>query len=202
MVRPKLRRITGWALLVGSVGIFIDAWASWSIDASSPSWLVSIVTPGGGGNGSIGLIPAYLGTTIGLIGLFMVIYRLNGMVWAILAGAGVLAILVFWYSYPLRATVGGLGGLVLSVVVLTFPFWGRLASPFWAASSIMGIPELVTPGRHWGPVAGFTLLGAAIGVTGAFLLWGLGVSENAETPIWRGARLRKPSTLASTTHRP
>jgi hypothetical protein len=33
----------------------------------------------------------------------------------------------------------------------------------------MGIRQLVQPGVHWGPIAGFTLVGAAIGVTGAFI---------------------------------
>ena len=52
MVGTKLRTVTGWALLVGAGGIFIDSWAAWSLDANSPEWLVTVVAPAGIGNGS------------------------------------------------------------------------------------------------------------------------------------------------------
>lgn len=173
MTSPVLHRIAGWALVLGASGIFIDSWASWSLDAESPEWLVTLVAPSGLGNGSIGLIPAYLGATVGMIGFLIVLHRRVTIPVAVVAGVGVVGMFVFWYSYPARATVGGAGSILIGVAILALPSWGRLASPLWVASGVMGIPELVRPGVNWGPVASFTLLGAAIGVTGAFVLWGM-----------------------------
>lgn len=178
MVSRRLRSIAGWALLVGAFGVFFDAWASWSLDAHSPGWLVSIVAPTGLGNGSIGLIPAYIGATVGMIGFVVVLYRNMGTWTALLAGVGVFGMFSFWYSYPARATFGGVGCILIGMAILALPSWGRLASPIWVASGVMGIPELVKPGINWGPIASFTLLGAAMAVTGAFTIWGLKISEH------------------------
>ncbi|MGD2044234.1 MAG: hypothetical protein PVJ28_11330 [Acidimicrobiia bacterium] len=177
MVGRKLRLITGWALVIGAVGIFIDSWASWSLSSSSPEWLITVVAPAGLGDGSIGLIPAYIGATVGMIGFVIVTYRMVGLWVALLAGLGVIGMFTFWYSYPARATFGGVGSILIGVAILSLPNWGRLASPIWVASGIMGIPELVRPGINWGPIASFTLLGAAIGVTAAFVLRGLRDTE-------------------------
>lgn len=173
MTYPRLHRITGWALVLGASGILIDSWASWALDADSPAWLVMLVAPGGLGEGSIGLIPAYLGATVGMIGFLIVLRHRVTIPAAVVAGVGVVGMFAFWYSYPERATVGGVGSILIGVAILALPSWGRLASPLWVASGVMGIPELVRPGVHWGPVASFTLLGAAISVTGAFVLWGI-----------------------------
>ena len=90
---------------------------------------------------------------------------------AALFALGVAGVFTFWFSYPERATLGGLGSIVLGVAVLLLPGWGRAASPFWVATGVLGIPELVIPGVHWGPIAAFTLTGAAFAVTGAYALW-------------------------------
>ena len=174
MRRTRLQSITGWGLVIGAVGIFLDSWASWSINADSPDWLVTVVAPAGVGNGSIGLIPAYLGATVGMVGLVFFLHRTQAQWVSFLAGVGVVGMLTFWYSYPSRATFGGLGSVLIGVALLVLPMWWRTASLLWVASGVMGIPELAQPGRHWGPVASFTLLGAAIAVTGAFTLWGFG----------------------------
>lgn len=171
MTSPALRRVAGWALVLGASGIFIDSWASWTLDAESPGWLVTVVAPGGLGNGSIGLIPAYLGVTVGMVGFLIVLHHRVTIPVAVFAGAGVIGMFVFWYSYPARATFGGVGSILIGVAILALPSWGRLASPLWVASGVMGIPQLVQPGVEWGPVASFTLLGAAVGVTGAAVLW-------------------------------
>lgn len=173
MISRRLRLITGWALLAGSVGILFDSFSVWVLDLfDRPEWLVTIVTPTGVNNGSIGLVPAYLGVTVGMIGFVIVMYRSLGVWVALLSGIGVIGMFTFWYSYPARATFGGLGSILIGIAVLSLPNWGRLASPLWIASGVMGIPELVRPGINWGPIASFTLLGAAIGVTGAFVIWG------------------------------
>ena len=181
MTGRRLHLITGWALVAGAAGIFIDSWASWSLDSDSPGWLVTVVAPAGLGDGSIGLIPAYLGVTVGMIGFVIVFYRNAGMLMSLLVGAGVIGMFTFWYSYPARATFGGVGSILIGVAILSLANWGKLASPLWITSGIMGIPELVRPGINWGPIASFTLLGAAIGVTGAFILWGIDKgTEHAE----------------------
>lgn len=191
MTCPRLHRITGWALVLGSSGIFIDSWASWSLDAESPEWLVTLVAPGGLGNGSIGLIPAYLGVTVGMIGFLIVLRHRVTIPVAVVTGIGVVGMFAFWYSYPARATVGGVGSILIGVAILALPSWGRLASPLWVASGVMGIPELVRPGVHWGPVASFTLLGAAIGLTGASVLWSI-TSTNVSGPARNNTVLAAP----------
>jgi hypothetical protein len=191
MSSRRSRVITGWALLAGAAGIFIDSWASWTLDSDSPGWLVTIVAPGGLDSGSIGLIPAYLGATFGMIGLVIVLNRSVGIPVAVVSGLGVVGMLTFWYSYPARATFGGVGSILVGVAILALPNWGRLASPLWVASGIMGIPELVRPGSNWGPIASFTLLGAAVGVTGAFVLWGM--SRTAVTALSLSFRTSRPT---------
>ncbi|HSM15943.1 MAG TPA: hypothetical protein VK845_02955 [Gemmatimonadales bacterium] len=140
-----------------------------------------LVAPGGLGKGSIGLILAYLGGTVGMIGFLIVLRHRVTIPVAVVAGFGVAGMFAFWYSYPERATVGGVGSILIGVAILALPSWGRLASPLWVASGVMGIPELVRPGVNWGPVASFTLLGAAISVTGAFVLWSI-TSANVSGP--------------------
>jgi hypothetical protein len=183
MVSARLRLITASALLAGATGIFIDSWASWSLGPTSPEWLATVVAPAGLDNGSVGLIPAYIGVTVGILGLLLVVHRSTSPWVTLLTGLGVGGTFMFWYSYPARATFGGIGSIIIGVAVLTLPSWGRFASPLWVASGVMGIPELVRPGINWGPVASFTLLGAAMGVTGAFVLWGITTGPN--DPSWQ-----------------
>lgn len=100
MISPRLRRIAGWALVLGASGIFIDSWASWSLDAESPEWLVTMVAPGGLGNGSIGLIPAYLGATVGMIGFLIVLHHRVTIPVTVFAGVGVIGMFVFLVQLP------------------------------------------------------------------------------------------------------
>ena len=172
MSTDRLHAFTGCALLLAALGIVVDAWANEALDADSPRWLVTIVAPGGPGDGTIGLIPAYLGVVVGMIGLLVVLRRAAPVWTVVLAGIGVIGMFAFWGSYPDRATYGGLGSILIGVALLELPSWGRAVSPIWVASGVLGVPELVEPGISWGPVSSFTLLGAAIGVTGAFLVWG------------------------------
>jgi len=176
----KLQLVTGWALLIAATGILFDAWAS-RIHFST--LLASIITPAGADNGSIGLIPAYLGLTTGMSCFLFVVYKASGIWPGLLTGAGVVGIFIFWFGYPHYSTIGGLGSIVVGIAVLWLPGWARFASPLWVASGIMGITELVRPGISWGPVAGFTLAGAAVAVTGALVLWGLPTKKGAEESI-------------------
>jgi hypothetical protein len=164
----KLQVVTGWALLIAGMGIFFDSAAS---RITFPTLLAPIITPAGADNGSIGLIPAYLGLTIGMICFPFVVYKASGIWPGLVTGAGVVGMFIFWYGYPHYSTIGGLGSILIGIAVLWLPGWARFVSPLWVASGIMGITELVRPGVSWGPIAGFTLAGAAVALTGAFVLW-------------------------------
>lgn len=183
-VGRRLQLVTGRALLVAAAGMFIDAWAG---SATLSTWLASIITPGGADNGSIGLIPAYLGSMIGMTGLLLVVYETAGMWPGLLAGVGVVGMFVFWGSYPDHSTIGGLGTILVGIAILFLPGWARFATPLWVASGILGITELVRPGVSWGPISGFTLGGAAVAVTGAFVLWSLHTEDPVERSITTGA---------------
>lgn len=176
----KLQLFTGRALLVAATGIFIDFWAG---STTLPPWLDPIINPAGAGGGSIGLIPAYLGFTAGMACFVAVIHKGSGTWPGVLAGVGVVGMFIFWGSYPDHSTIGGLGSIVVGIAVLRLPGWARFASPLWVASGLMGVTELVRPGVNWGPISGFTLGGAAVAVTGAFVLWGLPKKEAAETTL-------------------
>lgn len=163
-VGRRLQLVTGWALLIAASGIFIDAWAGWALDT----------------DGSLGLIPAYLGFTAGMIGFVLVALKTSGWWPGLLTGVGVVGMFIFWGSYPDYSTIGGLGGILVGIAVLWLPGWARFASPLWVASGLMGITELVRPGVGWGPVSRFTLHGAAVAVIGAFVLWALPTKTAAE----------------------
>jgi hypothetical protein len=150
MIDRSLRLVTGWLLLVGAFGVGIDGWLS--------SW---------------GLAPAYLGTILGLACFVFVVGNAVGFWPAILTGLGVASTFVFWGTYPENAVFGGIGALLIGLAVLYLPGWGRWASPLWIASGTLGLPSLVREGVTWGPISAFTFFGAAIAVTGIFVLLGL-----------------------------
>ena len=83
IVGPVLRNITGWALLAAVAGTFFDALAC-----------------DGCPEGSIGLIPLYIGFPIGSVGLVLVFRKVAGWVPTILAALGLAGILFFMFSYP------------------------------------------------------------------------------------------------------
>lgn len=152
LVSPILRRITGWALLAASVGTFYDAYAS-----------------SGGAQGSIGLIPLYLGFTIGSIGLVMVIRKIAGGLPALLAAAGLVGFFIFMFSYP-NGAEGWIGLVLFGFAHLFLPLTGRPASVLWIAAGILGFPEFGQ--GSWGLISAFTVFGAACAASGAFVLWG------------------------------
>jgi hypothetical protein len=154
-------------MLIAAAGIFIDAWASWGLDT----------------DGSLGLVPAYLGVITGMIGFVFVVYKTSGVWPGLLTGVGVVGMFIFWGSYLDYSTIGGLGGILVGTAVLWLPGWARFVAPLWVVSGFMGITELVRPGINWGPIAGFTLFGAAVAVTGAFVLWGHSSKEAARQSV-------------------
>lgn len=179
-LRRKPQLFTGWALLVAATGIFIDFWAG---STTLPTWLDPIINPAGAGGGSIGLIPAYLGFMTGMVCFVVVVYKASGMWPGLLTGIGGVGMFIFWGSYPDYSTIGGLGSILVGIAVLSLPGWAKLASPLWVASGLMGITQLVRPGVNRGPIAGFTLGGASVAVTGAFVLWWLPTTEAAEPSL-------------------
>lgn len=162
MIGSKLQKVTGWALIVAAIGVF------W--DAIEVKWLGTSSLP----EGSWGLIPALLGILFGLVGLTLIAWRVGGLLPGLLAGLGTAATFFFHANYPSHATTGGLGALALGVSMLFMPGRGRLTSPLWVAAGVMHVSELVIPGRNWGPISAYTLLGASLLATGVFVLWGMG----------------------------
>jgi hypothetical protein len=152
IVSPRLQKITGWALLAASVGTFYDAYASSS-----------------GAQGSIGLIPLYLGFPIGSIGLVMVIRKIAGWLPALLAAAGLVGVFIFMGSYP-NGAEGWIGLVLIGFALLFLPLPGRLASVLWIAAGILGFPKFGQ--GSWGLISAFTVFGAACAASGAFVLWG------------------------------
>ncbi len=126
-----LERVSGTLLLVGSAGILIDDWLS--RNSSEGSW---------------GLVPAYLGTTLGLVLLVPVLRRLQGGPAAALAALGVASTFVFWFSYPDHAMYGGLGSLALGAVMPWLPGRGWICAVPWVASGTLGLPDLVREGAN------------------------------------------------------
>ena len=65
----------------------------------------------------------------------------------------------------------------------------RVVSPVWVAAGVLGItPELVLPGRSWGPVSGFTLTGVSLAVSGAYVIWGITTKGEDPEPVFRPAK--------------
>jgi hypothetical protein len=152
-VSPILRNITGWALLAAAAGTFFDAYAC---DGCS--------------DGSIGLIPLYIGFPIGSVGLVLVFRKASGWVPALLATLGLGGILFFMFTYP-NGAEGWIGAVLIGAAHLYFPLPGRLASVLWVAAGILGFPAFNT--ASWGVISAFTVFGAATAVSGAFVLLGL-----------------------------
>lgn len=146
-----LRLVTGAALVAAAVGILIDE-----------------ATCSGCPEGSIGLIPLYVGFPIGAIGFILFLYRAAGWLPSAIGGMGLAGILYFMFSYPNGAD-GWIGGVLIGIAHLFLPLGGRFPSVQWVAVGILGFPAF---GQHsWGVVSAFTLFGAATLTTGVFVLW-------------------------------
>lgn len=154
VVGVVLQRITGWALLAAAIGTFYDSYASW-----------------GTAEGSIGLIPLYIGFPIGAIGLIIVTRKVAGWVPAVLMAIGLAGILYFMFAYP-DGVNGWIGGILIGIAHLFFPLPGRFASVLWVVVGILGFPEFGA--RSWGIITPFTVFGLATAASGAFVLWGMG----------------------------
>ena len=158
MVGSKLQKLTGWALLVAAIGVL------W--DATEVHWLGTSSLP----EGSWGLISALLGMLVGLIGLTIIAWTVGGPLPGLLAGLGTAATFFFHANYPDYSSIGGFGALSLGASMLFMPGRGRFIFPLWITTGIMHMSELVPPGRNWGPISAYTLLGASLLATGAFVL--------------------------------
>jgi hypothetical protein len=77
--------------------------------------------------------------------------------------------------------------LIIGSVVLWLPGWGRISAVPWIASGTLGLPDLVWEGTSWGPISSFSMLGLALGLTGAYV---------ASRPA--PATLSRPTTPEST----
>lgn len=147
-----LRNVTGWALLAAAAGTFYDE-----------------AFCGGCSEGSIGLIPLYLGFPIGAIGLIWIFRRSEGWLPALIVGTGLAGILYFMFAYPSGAD-GWIGGVLIGVGHLFLPLPGRFSAVLWVATAVLGFPEFRA--ASWGVIDAFTMFGAATAYSGAFILVG------------------------------
>lgn len=100
----------------------------------------------------------------------MVIRRALGWVPALLAASGLVGILFFMFTYP-NGAEGWIGAILVGMACLFFPLTGRFIAVLWVATGLLGFPQF---GQHsWGVISAYTLLGAATGSSGAYVLWGL-----------------------------
>ena len=153
-VNRILRLVTGWALIAAAAGTIFDAYAC-----------------DGCPQGSIGLIPLYLGFPIGSVGLVIIFKKVAGWMSAALAAVGLAGILYFMFAYP-DGVNGWMGGIFLGIAHLFLPIAGRFASVLWVAVGILGFPFFGMP-RVLAPIPVFSLFGIATAATGLFVLLGL-----------------------------
>jgi hypothetical protein len=151
IVSPRLRKITGWALLAASAGTFFDAYAS-----------------SRGAQGSIGLIPLYLGFPIGSIGFVILIRQVAGWTPAILAAIGLAPFFYFMGAYP-NGAEGWIGLVLFGIAHLFLPLIERFPAVLWITAGLLGFPEFGQ--GSWGLLSAFTIFGAAIAASGIFILW-------------------------------
>ena len=159
-VNRILRLVTGWALIAAAAGTIFDEYAC-----------------GGCPQGSIGLIPLYLGFSIGSVGLVIIFKKVAGWMSATFAAAGLAGILYLMFAYP-DGVNGWIGGIFLGIAHLFLPLAGRFASVLWVAVGILGFPYVGMP-RALAPIPVFSLFGIAIAATGLFVLLGL----NSANPL-------------------
>lgn len=150
-VNRLLRLITGWALIAAAAGTIFDEYAC-----------------GGCPQGSIGLIPLYLGFSIGSVGLVIIFKKVAGWMSAIFAAVGLAGILYFMFAYP-DGVNGWVGGIFLGIAHLFLPLAGRFASVLWVGIGILGFPYFGMQ-IALAPIPVFTLFGIATAATGLFVL--------------------------------
>jgi hypothetical protein len=145
-------KITGWAMLAAAFGILLE-----------------IVIPRPPGEGTIGLIPLYIGFPIGAVGFVIVLWKKTGLFSAIIAAIGLTGILYFMFAYP-NGVQGWIGGFFLGIACLYLPLAYRFATLAWVAVSLLGLPEFYA--RAWGFIDAFSMFGIGTAISGAYILWG------------------------------
>jgi hypothetical protein len=147
-----MKKITGWAMLAAAIGILLE-----------------IVIPRPPGEGTIGLIPLYIGFPFGAVGFVMVMWKNNGWFAAIMAAIGLLGILYFMFAYP-NGVHGWIGGFFLGISSLYLPLPYRFAALTWIGVGFWGVPEIYA--RAWGFLDAFSMFGISTAFSGAYILWG------------------------------
>jgi hypothetical protein len=152
-----LHWVTGLAWLAAAGGVLIDVYYH------------EIYCVSCRGEGSIGLIPLYFGVPLGAIAFVLLLWRDVGRMPALLAALGAAGILYFMGTYPWGAD-GWIGAILIGVAHLFLPLSGRFAAILWTIAGALGFPEFGEP--TWGLISAFTVFGAALALSGAFVLWG------------------------------
>ena len=153
-----LKVFTGCAWLIAAAGVFVELYYH--------EFYCTYCQ----GDGTIGLLPLYLGFPLGGIGFVLVLRRAAGWSPALLAAAGLVGIVYFMASYPAGAA-GWLGGILVGMAHLFLSLPGRFIAVLWIGVAILGHPQFGQPA--WGLINAFNVFGVATALSGAFILWGL-----------------------------
>ena len=150
-----LQKATGLAWLAAALGVAIEIFYHEFYCTSCR------------GDGTIGLIPLYIGFPIGAIGFVWILRRMVGWIPTLLAAIGLAGILYFMGSYP-NGAEGWIGAVLVGIAHLYLPFPGRYASVLWIVAGVLGFPGF---GAHsWGLISAFSIFGAATAASGIFML--------------------------------
>ncbi len=129
------------------------------------------------GEGTIGLIPLYLGIPIGAVGLVLILRKDEGWLPAAFAATGFAGFIYFMGTYPDHPE-GWIGLVLVGTSHLFIPFPGRLAAVLWVSAGVLAFPEFHA--RAWGGVDGWNLFTTATAVSGVFVLWGKKPADTRE----------------------
>jgi hypothetical protein len=147
-----LKDIAGWAMIAAAIGILLE-----------------VVIPRPAGEGTIGLIPLYLGFPIGSLGLVPTIWKRDGWFPAIMTAVGLAGMLYFLFVYPLGVR-GWAGGFFLAIGFLFLPMPYRFAALTWLAIPFLELPLLNA--RNSGFFDGFVMFGISTALSGIYMLIG------------------------------
>jgi len=157
-ISPRLRIITGAALLASALGTLFDAYS--------------------GPEGSIGLIPLYFGFPVGAVGLVLIYRKRFNWTPTLLLAIGLAGILYFMGAYP-NGVPGWGGAVLIGIAHLYLPLPGRFAAVLWVTVGILGLPDFRAFPRELF-LQPFYIFGLAQALSGAYMLWGAKDPEKDE----------------------
>lgn len=148
----RLQTIVAWALLATFLGVVLE-----------------VILPQENSEGTIGLVPLYLGYPVGGLGFAWILYRRFGPLVGLNSLLGAVGILYFMGAYVTpNANQGFVGGFFHAISCLYLPMPYRLSSLAWLSAGIFGYPVIVALGSNL--YNEFVMFGLAAGISGLYLL--------------------------------